>query len=650
MNGIQQWVRLALDRAAAAKTEEELKQALKRGTDPKAAEQNLGRIEKRFDSLVGVAKKGAAAMAGFFALRQVGAFAAEMFQLGSAAEETGSKFATTFGGASKQVQSFIDDWARLAGLNRTVGQEMTATAGAIVQGMGMSQEASAAFSERMLRLAGDMQSFHNVPIGETFTAIKAGLVGSWEPLDRFGIVLRQADVDTRALTETGKSNASALTQQEKAVAALSLMYERAGPALGDLERTQDSTANRARALQADFQNLKINLANELMPTFARLVQFLDENRGSITTFGQQAAKAVEVIGAELRAFARDLEMVGNAWRALNNAFAQGASVPGPLGGIFRLLGAKTRIKGTGTTQDMRSDNERERALGTSAGTAGTTTPPKPTTGTGTGTGRRTSTAAANRAARDRAREAKEAKAAKEAEEERQRALQDREKADRDFGLDPDRPRLNKGGSNRGFAVTNIISAYDKEQERLGVFADVWREKHRDMENATQNVAAGIMDSFGQAVEMMITGAGSIGDAFVGVGAGIARDILGGLKQLATGKVVENVAWAFEKFAHGNIPQGTAFLLSAAKWTAAGGVAAGLGGAMGGIGRGGGGNVHRGGGVYGRQASERVEVRPPEVHVYNNFTLDPTNPNTARFIYRAQNTGVELAGRPDWAKK
>jgi hypothetical protein len=53
---------------------------------------------------------------------------------------------------------------------------------------------------------------------------------------------------------------------------------------------------------------------------------------------------------------------------------------------------------------------------------------------------------------------------------------------------------------------------------------------------------------------------------------------------------------------------------------------------------------------GRGSQSSGQQLPPEVHVYNNFTLDPRNPNTSTFIYKAMNNGVELAGRPDWARK
>lgn len=622
-------------------------------------------------------------MLGFFAVRQIGAFAAEMFNLGTAAEETASKFQTTFGAASKQVEGFIEQWGRLAGLNKTVAQEMTATAGAIVQGMGMSREASAGFSERMLRLAGDMQSFHNVPIGETFTAIKSGLVGSWEPLDRFGIVLRQADVDTRALAETGKSSAAALTQQEKAVAALSLMYERAGPALGDLERTQDSTANKARALQADFQNLKIEIAEQLMPAFTRLVDTMSEYKGGFAAVGGAVATAISWMAAEARAFKRDLDTlisVWEKWQSLSRRFY----------GNERILEERRRagLGGTGTTQDMRSDNERQRDLegGVHARrpttTTGTTTPPRPTTGTGTGKGTRTGRTRAQDVLGEeinllaRASELRVltvdgiARAITLEDQIRDRiakgniTLKERvdleEKLQRLKGMDlaPVRAMMPAGlGSPPGLQTTPYAAPASRaaDETALAGVALFTRIEDRSRE-AAEAVASEWASVFSQLGSEITTVGGFFDALWQGVLAGAGMAVAAEAKSRA-GKAgmeaVEQTAYGIAALAHANFAKAGVHFSAAAKFAAVmGGWSALAGGGMrlGSLGGGGAGSSrgHRGAEIYGRETAGKVQ--PPEVHVYNNFTLDPRNPNTSTFIYKAMNNGVELAGRPEWARK
>ena len=232
------------------------------------------------------AMTGLAGAAGF-------AYAAKKaFDLGSTVEETGSKFRTVFGQSTADVQAFIDRFGTMAGLSNEQAQSVLATTGSIVQGMGFARDASAAFATEVVKLAGDLSSFNNVPIAETARAVQAALTGEREQLKRLGIVVREVDVQQRALAMTGKTVASALTTQEKATATLQLITERSGVAIGDLARTQDSAANHARRLGAEIQNLKEDFAVALTPALSVAVDWALKFIGGMKLMGVDVAVAL----------------------------------------------------------------------------------------------------------------------------------------------------------------------------------------------------------------------------------------------------------------------------------------------------------------------------------------------------------------------
>jgi hypothetical protein len=208
------------------------------------------------------------------------------FELGAAVEETGSKFRTVFGTSADAMDDFIARWGTLAGLSRTQAREITATTGAIVQGMGLAQAASATYAEAVTRLAGDLSSFNNIPIAETSRAIQAAITGERESLKRLGVVILETDVQKRALLDTGKLRVEQLTQEEKAVATLAIITERAGVAIGDLSRTQDSAANRARRLAAEFRDIREALASAVLPVFEVFMREIENMLGGTATFVQ----------------------------------------------------------------------------------------------------------------------------------------------------------------------------------------------------------------------------------------------------------------------------------------------------------------------------------------------------------------------------
>lgn len=289
---------------------------VKIGADTKGVSEGLGRMDKGLKNIrtqMTKTRNVAGLLAGAAGF---GFVTKQLFEIGSAVEETASKFNTVFGESAESVQGFIDQFATMAGLSNEAAQGVLATTGSIVQGMGFAQEASAQFATQVVELAGDLSSFNNIPIGETALAIQAALTGEREQMKRLGIVLREADVQQRALTLSGKTVASALTDQERATATLALITERAGFAVGDLERTQFSAANQARALGADIQNIKESIATALLPVLSIAV-------GGFSKF----IKGMQIMGAEAAVFAARLRVIEAAltvWdrSALPNAIAQ----------------------------------------------------------------------------------------------------------------------------------------------------------------------------------------------------------------------------------------------------------------------------------------------------------------------------------------
>ena len=207
---------------------------------------------------------GAIAGAGYTAKR--------LYEMGAAVEETASKFATVFGPAAQEVNSSLAQVATLSGLSNQQMQELTATTGAMVQGMGFSQRASAALSIEMQKLAADLGSFNNIPVVETTRAIQAALTGEREQLKRLGIVVRETDVQMRAMQLTRKQSAKELSNQEKALATYQLIVEQAGVAMGDLNRTSDTAAARMRVFEATVTNIRDRIASALLPVMSFLVE------------------------------------------------------------------------------------------------------------------------------------------------------------------------------------------------------------------------------------------------------------------------------------------------------------------------------------------------------------------------------------------
>lgn len=280
-------------------------------------------------------------------LRQLASYTQRLFDLGTAAEETASKFSTVFGPAAERLDGEIRKVANAMGLTQTEGRGLAATVGAVVQGMGLGKEASADYSAQILRLAGDLVSFSNVEGGteQVVRALTSAITGERESLKTLGIVISEADVKARAAQQTGKNLTATFSQQEKATATLALVTERAGVAVGDLERTQDSTANTARRLSAEIREQEERFAQLNTVTFNYVLGALGDlitgNEEAGESFAERLAKgilyAVGFMSQAVTGAGRLVRAIGN----LGKTVSATASGPGSPFGVFE--GAATRF-------------------------------------------------------------------------------------------------------------------------------------------------------------------------------------------------------------------------------------------------------------------------------------------------------------------
>lgn len=239
----------------------------------RSAEKGVAGFAKRAKSLFKGLLGPVAAFAGVAGL---GLVSKKLFEIGSGAAEINSKFEAVFADNLPLVEAFNEEFGKIAGVSQINLKALTATTGAIAQGLGFAGEAAANLTIEITQLAGDLGSFNDIPTEQTARAIQSALTGERESLKRLGIVIKQVDVDQLALIQTGKDSTKQLNDQDRATATLALITEKAGVAVGDLARTQDSAANQARQIKAEFQNIADTIALGLLPAFTKLLPLIKD--------------------------------------------------------------------------------------------------------------------------------------------------------------------------------------------------------------------------------------------------------------------------------------------------------------------------------------------------------------------------------------
>src|SRR6056300_681019 len=223
---------------------------------------------------------GAAAIAGKSLLD----FSLSAIQAASSAQEAAGAFGTTFGDASEKLNKQLAQNANLFGLTSAEAQQLISVFGSVAQGIGFTQSESADLSSELFNLAGDIASFNNITAGAApvLQAFRSALVGEREALKTYGIAITEAEVQTKAFEQTGKTSADALTRQEKALATTALIFERSSVQQGNAAREAAGFAAQTLIARSATQELREELGEQLLPAAGEILRTFNEIRNEAT--------------------------------------------------------------------------------------------------------------------------------------------------------------------------------------------------------------------------------------------------------------------------------------------------------------------------------------------------------------------------------
>ena len=231
----------------------------------------------KFKAGTGAAFDAVKANAGAFAIAGGAAlvtFGAKAISAASDFEESTAKIGEIFGDAADSVFDFAEDAAQALGQSKQSVLEAAGTFGTFGKAAGLAGEDLSTFSNDFTALASDLASFNNTSPEEAVQALGAALRGESEPMRRYGILLDDASMRQKAF-ELGiiATTKNALTPQQKILAAQALIFEQSADAQGDFERTSGSLANQQRILQAELENVTIEIGQKLLPVAIKFANF-----------------------------------------------------------------------------------------------------------------------------------------------------------------------------------------------------------------------------------------------------------------------------------------------------------------------------------------------------------------------------------------
>lgn len=195
-------------------------------------------------------------------------------QAASDFNETVSKSGIIFGTASAEIKAFADTAASSLGLSKQAALDAAATMGVFGKSAGLAGTDLSNFSIEMVKLSGDLASFHNANPADVALALGAALRGEAEPIRKFGVLLNDAAVKAQAMKMGLYDGTGALSAQAKVLATQKIILQQTSDAQGDFARTSDGAANQQRILAAQVSNAKIAIGQAFLPVLEAVLPVL----------------------------------------------------------------------------------------------------------------------------------------------------------------------------------------------------------------------------------------------------------------------------------------------------------------------------------------------------------------------------------------
>lgn len=228
------------------------------------------------------------------ALGAIGGLAAATVSYASDAEQSYGAVASIFGSHADTIVAASKEAADAVGLSGNEYRELATVTGAMLKNMGMPMEEVTSRTQDLVAVGADLAATYGGSTKEAMEAVGSLLRGETDPIERYGISIKQADINARLAAEGLDKLEGEAGKQAKANVLLTMLTEQAGGAMGQFAREADTAAGKQERARARMQDMREEIGTNLLPVYASLMEI----GGKIAeTIGRHPKIFIAVAGA-----------------------------------------------------------------------------------------------------------------------------------------------------------------------------------------------------------------------------------------------------------------------------------------------------------------------------------------------------------------
>ena len=251
----------------------------------KSAQASLAGLGK---GLKGLAGPISAAIGGFNALQASVRFAGEAISEARDLERNMAALGTVFRDLTPRMTDFVDNAYKM-GLSQVEAARTSTFLGSVLKQAGLPMDQVADKTEQLTVLAQDLATTYGYDTSEALTAMTALFRGEYDPIEKFGVALKQNEVNALVAAKgLGHLTGQELLNAQQTVR-MEQLFLRSADAAGAFARQSGTLFVEQKKLTAVFSNMQAAVGSQLTPALARLMQQMtpiveDLTPGLKTTF------------------------------------------------------------------------------------------------------------------------------------------------------------------------------------------------------------------------------------------------------------------------------------------------------------------------------------------------------------------------------
>lgn len=284
----------------------------------------LRSLTGNFSSLAGQIGLAAGSFSAFSALTTAKEFTTQAVQSTSLFERNLLALNQVFEELQPRLVSFTKE-VETYGLSQSQAAQASVFLGSVLKQYGFSVNESAGQTERLVTLAQDLATTYGYDVQEALLAITALFRGEYDPIEKFGVAMKQNEVNARLAAQGLGDLEGAELANAQATARLEMLFERASDSVGAFARATDTLYVSQQNLNAILGNLQIAAGTPLQKPLADInnifAQIFQESGPGIVQIFESLGQFISVIAPVLEATTKLLFNVIQPLQQVINLFS-----------------------------------------------------------------------------------------------------------------------------------------------------------------------------------------------------------------------------------------------------------------------------------------------------------------------------------------